>query len=74
MLIVWLSFKYPPLIPLAVVVFVLIDEWLKEGYFFKKSDVNKAGTHENIVVLTTVISVMIEYLRYRRKGRDRGGG
>jgi hypothetical protein len=42
----------------AVILFMLIHEYIKEGYFFKLSDVIKFPTHESIILLITIIFVI----------------
>ena len=34
---------------------LLIDEYVKEGYFFKPSDVVYPGTHENLITLLFIL-------------------
>jgi ABC-type xylose transport system permease subunit len=42
----------------AVILFMLVHEYIKEGYFFKLSDVIKFPTHESIILIITIIFVI----------------
>ncbi len=50
---------------------LLIDEYVKEGYWFKPSDVLVAGSHENLIawlavcLLVYVFSIVLKRLRAR---------
>ncbi|RLG98318.1 hypothetical protein DRO29_01175 [Candidatus Bathyarchaeota archaeon] len=50
---------------IGLIVLTLIDEYVKEGYWFKPSDVLKPLTHENIIVIL-IIAVIIWFVRFRR--------
>jgi len=44
-------------------VLVLVDEYLKEGYFINPGDFLKPLTHENILLLATLTYIIINVLR-----------
>lgn len=57
---------------ILVPLYVLIDEYIKEGYFFKSSDVeNERITHEKIFIVTLIASFLTivrdKVLRRRRE-------
>lgn len=55
-----------------IIVGLLIDEYIKEGYWFKIEDVFNANiTHEKIIVFLIIILVVILTERIRSVGRAR---
>lgn len=67
---------YPFTLPVILFIFILIDEKVKEGYFFKPSDVGHRLTHETLSILAFIFGVVAyvirEYLKDRAE-RKRGG-
>lgn len=53
--------------------YLLADEAVKEGYFFKPSDVFAVGTHENLIIVLLIINLPIIY-RTRLGGMRRLAG
>jgi len=51
------------------IVLILFDELLKEDYLFNPSDILKPLTHENILILGTIVYIisLIILLKKRRK-------
>ncbi|MBO8180259.1 MAG: hypothetical protein H0Z19_07245 [Archaeoglobus sp.] len=56
--------------PLWIIIFILIDEKIKEGYFFDPRDVKKPLTHENLAVITSAILAVIALLGRREKNDE----
>ena len=54
----------------------LIDEYIKEGYWFNPQDVSKLGTHESIITVLLVFSVISAVIHKLKGGNDglAGGG
>ena len=52
---------------------VLIDEYIKEGYWFSTSDVTKIGTHESIIVMLLTYS-LASFNYWLLKSRRKNGG
>jgi len=50
-----------------VIIFILLDEYIKEGYWVKKSDFKKPLTHENIAVIASAIFTIATLLKRKRK-------
>lgn len=50
---------------------ILVDEYLKEGYIFCVWDILKFGTHENIFLIVLFVGLLI-YMFGRRLGLDEG--
>jgi len=48
------------------IVLVLVDEYIKEGYFVKPSDFLKPLTHENLLLLGTLTYIIINIVKYIR--------
>ena len=48
------------------IVLVLVDEYIKEGYFIKLSDFLKPLTHENLLLIGTLIYIIINIVKYIR--------
>jgi hypothetical protein len=54
---------------IALVIMLLIDEYIKEGYLIKIDDFIKPFTHENILsVLITTLIILIILLKREKKG------
>lgn len=49
-----------------LIAMLLTDEYIKEGYFFKISDVIIPGTHENIITTLIIIWLIIELIAKKR--------
>jgi len=47
------------------IAFLLVDEFIKEGYLFKVSDVLEIGTHENLISIFALVGV-ISYIIYKK--------
>jgi hypothetical protein len=49
------------------IAFILIDEYLKEGYVFRPDEIFIPLTHENITLILTVVLILITavWRRYR---------
>ena len=47
---------------------ILIDEYLKEGYFIKPSDFLKFPTHESLIEVTIIASVLA-YIYLKKRDR-----
>jgi len=60
------------LTPVVIIAFILLDERVKEGYFFKPSDVTDKPTHEVLTIATAVIGVVLWVVSILRK-KDGGG-
>ena len=50
-----------------LIVLLLVDEYLKEGYVFKISDIGKIMTHETLVLLTTLTWIVVEVIVWLRR-------
>jgi hypothetical protein len=48
------------------IVFALIHEKLKEGYWFKLSDVFKFPTHESIIAIVTILALLAILVSVKR--------
>jgi hypothetical protein len=48
------------------IVFALIHEKMKEGYWFKLSDVFKFPTHESIIAIVTILALLAILVSIRR--------
>jgi len=46
-----------------VIIFILIDEKLKEGYWAKKDDFKKPLTHEFLILITVIINMIVFFMR-----------
>jgi hypothetical protein len=54
---------------IALVIMLLVDEYVKEGYLIKIDDFIKPFTHENILsVLITTLIILIVLLKKEKKG------
>ena len=51
----------------GLIVLLLIDEYIKEGYLFKLSDVFCIGTHENIISMLIIAWIIAEIFICRRR-------
>ncbi len=49
-----------------LIAMLLTDEYIKEGYFFKISDVVIPFTHENIIVSLIIVWISLEILAKKR--------
>jgi len=49
---------------LWLVVLILGDEYLKEGYLLNPNDFFKPFTHENLLLITTLIYIIINVICY----------
>ena len=57
-------FKYNFIFALAwVIIFILIDEKIKEGYWIKKSDFKKPLTHEFLILIMSIINIIIIFMK-----------
>ena len=45
------------------IIFILIDERIKEGYWAKKSDFKKPLTHEFLIIITVIINMIIVFMK-----------
>jgi len=45
------------------VIFILIDEKIKEGYWAKKDDLKKPLTHEFLILITIIINMIIVFVK-----------
>ena len=52
-----------------VVIFILIDERIKEGYWAKKSDFKKPLTHEFLIIITVSINMIIVFMKKIRRAQ-----
>jgi len=61
---------------LITILATLIDEYIKEGYWFNPQDVSKLGTHESIIIVLLVVSVISAVIHKLKGGNDglAGGG
>ncbi|MBO8180865.1 MAG: hypothetical protein H0Z19_10405 [Archaeoglobus sp.] len=50
-----------------LIIFIIIDEKIKEGYFFDPHDVKKPFTHENLAVIASTILAIAALLKRKRK-------
>ncbi len=78
-LIIWTVENFELAFPLALAIFLLVDEKLKEGYWIKRSDFKKPFTHEwllavlvGITTLAEVVKALLRRRKYDRDERDRG--
>ena len=55
------------LTPVWTIIFIFIDEKIKEGYFFDPHDVKKPFTHENLTVIVSAILTIITLLKRKKK-------
>ena len=54
---------------IALVIMLLVDEYIKEGYLIKIDDFIKPLTHENILsILITTLIILIVLLKREKKG------
>ena len=51
---------------LGLITLVLLDEYVKEGYFFKFDDVAKPFTHEQLVIWLVGVLILINILKKYR--------
>lgn len=57
-------------IPLFTIMYLLLDELIKEGYLFKKEDLFKGITHEFIIIIVIMITIVkIAITKIRREKR-----
>jgi len=54
-----------------LVILLLVDEYIKEGYIIKPGDFLKPLTHENILLIATLTYIIMNILGYLR-GVKRG--
>ena len=47
--------------------FLLVDEKIKEGYFFRPSDIMTIGSHESLITLFFLIG-SISYIIHKKRG------
>jgi len=52
-----------------LIVLLLADEYIKEGYLVKPSDFLEPLTHENILLLATLTYIIINIVKYIRGGK-----
>jgi len=50
--------KRLPIWLIGFLILLFIDEYIKEGYLFKPSDIFKPLTHENIIVIITIALII----------------
>lgn len=55
----WLSF--------IVVIYLLGDEYLKEGYLFNPTDLVNPYSHETLAILLTIVAIL-SFLKHRFRG------
>lgn len=55
-----------------LIAMLLTDEYIKEGYFFKLSDIIIPGTHEFLITIAAIILIILSInKRYKnRKNKD----
>jgi len=54
---------------IVLVIMLLVDEYIKEGYLIKIDDFIKPLTHENILsILITTLIILIVLLKREKKG------
>jgi len=46
-----------------VIIFILIDEKIKEGYWAKKDDLKKPLTHEFLILITVILNMIIVFMK-----------
>ena len=46
-----------------VIIFILIDEKIKEGYWAKKDDLKKPLTHEFLILIMVIINMIIVFMK-----------
>ena len=46
-----------------VIIFILIDEKIKEGYWAKKDDFKKPFTHEFLILITIIINMIVVFMK-----------
>ena len=46
-----------------IIIFILIDEKIKEGYWIKKNDFKKPLTHEFLIIITIIINMIIVFVK-----------
>ena len=46
-----------------VIIFILIDEKIKEGYWAKKDDFKKPLTHEFLILITIIINMIVVFMK-----------
>jgi len=51
------------------IIFILIDERIKEGYWVKKSDFKKPLTHEFLIIITIIINIIIVFMKKIRRAQ-----
>lgn len=57
-------------IPIVTIMYLLLDELIKEGYLFKKEDLVKGITHEFIIIIVIMITIVkIAITKIRREKR-----
>jgi hypothetical protein len=54
----------------VITVFILIHEYIKEGYFFKLSDIIKFPTHESIILLITATLITHKIMSRMKKRKN----
>jgi len=54
-----------------VIIFILIDEKIKEGYWIKKDDFKKPLTHEFLIIITIIINIIIVFMKKISKRKKR---
>jgi len=50
-----------------IIVLLLVDEYIKEGYLIKPSDFLKPLTHENLLLLATLTYIIINIIGIIRR-------
>jgi len=53
-----------PIWLIGFIILLFIDEYIKEGYLFKLSDIFKPLTHENIIII--IVTILITTLLYNQ--------
>lgn len=53
---------------IVAIIYILLDEYIKEGYLVKPSDFLKPATHENILTII-LISGLVVIIYLRKKNR-----
>lgn len=54
-----------------MIVWLLADEFVKEGYFFDVSDVTMPGTHEFLIVTVIALNLVLHGLWFSKKKKKK---
>ena len=50
----------------GLVILLLVDEYIKEGYLFKLSDILCLGSHENIIMILITVLIIINVVKKKK--------